>query len=168
MFQSPPLNKKINGLHERYLRIMNNDKTSSFNELLEIYNSVSVHPCYRNMQVLATELYKVANSFSPKLISDCFKLNNMTVFSTRYRYTFYYWPVRTVLRDTESFSHLGLKICEIVPNDVKKLSTFTAFKKAIKQWKPHACPWQLSDWFCLTFEYKINFSSRFSLSSSDI
>ena len=31
---------------------------------------------------------------------------------------------------------------EIVPNDIKNVSTRTAFKNAIKQWKPHAwsCP----------------------------
>ena len=52
-----------------------NDQTSSSTDLLEIDNSVSVH--HRNIQVLATELYKSVNGLSPKLVSDCFKLNNM-------------------------------------------------------------------------------------------
>ena len=60
--------------------------------LLEIDNSVSVH--HRNIQVLATELYKFVNGLSPKLISD--KLNNMTVYKTRNRSNFYSRPVYIV------------------------------------------------------------------------
>ena len=56
---------------------MCNHNTSSFTDLLEIDNSVSVH--HRNIQVLATEIYTFVNSLSPKLVGNCFKLNNMTV-----------------------------------------------------------------------------------------
>ena len=77
IFHSPTLNNSINRLHKRYLRIKYNDNTSSFADLLEIANSVSVH--HRNIQVLATELYKFVNGLSPKLVSNCFKLNNMIV-----------------------------------------------------------------------------------------
>ena len=61
MFHSRKLNNKINKLHERCLRIVYSDNTSSFEELLETDNSVSVH--HRNIQVLATELYKIVNGF---------------------------------------------------------------------------------------------------------
>ena len=94
MFHSRTLNNKINRLHERCLRIIYNDKTSSFTDLLEIDNSVSVH--HRNIQVLATELYKFVNGLSAKLLSDCFKLNKMTVYNTRNKSTFYSRSVRTV------------------------------------------------------------------------
>ena len=116
MFHSRTLNNKINRLHERCLRIIYNDITSSFTDLLEIDNSVSVH--HRNIQVLATELYKFVNGLSPKLVSDCFKLNNMTVYNTRHRSTFYYRQVHTVLHGTESLSHLGSKIWRLVPSDM--------------------------------------------------
>ena len=49
-----------------------NDSTSSFTDLLEIDNSLSVH--HRNIQVLATELYIFVNSLSPKLVSDCWSV----------------------------------------------------------------------------------------------
>ena len=77
MFHSRTLYYKINRLYERCLRIIYNDNTSSFTDLLKIDNSVSMH--HRNIQVLATELYKFVNGFSPKLVNDCFKPNNMTV-----------------------------------------------------------------------------------------
>ena len=94
MFHSRTLNNKINRLHERCLRIIYNDNTSSFTDFLEIDNSVSVH--HRNIQVLATELYKFVNGLSAKLLSDCFKLNKMTVYNTRNKSTFYSRSVRTV------------------------------------------------------------------------
>ena len=140
-YYSRTLNNKINMLHERCFRIIYSDNTSSFTDLLEKDNSVSVH--HRNIQVLATELYKFVNGLSPKLVSDSFKLNNMTVYNTRNMATFCSRPVRTVLHGTKRLSHLGLKTWELVPSDMKNLSSLTAFKKAIKQWKPYACPSRL-------------------------
>ena len=48
------LNNKINRLDERCLRILYNDKTSTFKDLLEKDNSVSIH--YRNIQALVIEM----------------------------------------------------------------------------------------------------------------
>ena len=57
MCHSKTLNNKINKLHERALRLVSDDKQSTFEELLNIDKSVTIH--HRNLQVLATELYKV-------------------------------------------------------------------------------------------------------------
>ena len=48
-------NRKINMLHERCLRIIYNDKQSSFTELLNKDNSVSIH--IRNIQRLAIKMF---------------------------------------------------------------------------------------------------------------
>ena len=53
MFHSRSLNNKINRIHERALRITYNDKSSSFQNLLEKDNSVTIH--HRNIKILATE-----------------------------------------------------------------------------------------------------------------
>ena len=47
MFHSRGLNNKINSIHERALRITYDDKTSTFQQLLEKDNSVSIH--HRNL-----------------------------------------------------------------------------------------------------------------------
>ena len=52
MFHSRTLNNKINRLYNRWLRIIYSGNTSSFANLLEIDNSISLHR--RNVQVLAT------------------------------------------------------------------------------------------------------------------
>ena len=63
-------NRKINSLHERCLRIIYNEKQSSFKMLLEKDSSVSIHD--RNIQCLATEMYKVSNRLSPPIVSNIF------------------------------------------------------------------------------------------------
>ena len=63
MFYSRGFDNKINRIHERALRITYKDKTSTFQELLEKDNSVSIH--YRNIQKLAIEIYKSLHGFSP-------------------------------------------------------------------------------------------------------
>ena len=63
MFRSLSLNNKINRFHERYLRIIYNDKHSSFEETLVKDSSASVQR--NNIYILATGTYKVVNGLSP-------------------------------------------------------------------------------------------------------
>ena len=63
MCHSRANNGKINRLHERCLRIIYSDKQSSFETLLEKDGTVSVHK--QNLQILATEMYKIKNDLSP-------------------------------------------------------------------------------------------------------
>ena len=58
--KSGSLNNKINRLRERCLRIICNDKHSTFEELLAKDNSVSVH--HNNIHAIAIEIYKMVNS----------------------------------------------------------------------------------------------------------
>ena len=81
MFHSRKLNNKINKLHERCLQIACSSNTSSFEELLETDKSVSVH--HRNIQVLATELYKIVNGLSPEIMKKIFPFNENTSYNTR-------------------------------------------------------------------------------------
>ena len=56
MFHSRSLNNRSNQLHERCLRIIYNDKSSTFGKLFAKDNSVSVHQY--NIHALAIEMYK--------------------------------------------------------------------------------------------------------------
>ena len=62
---SRKINRKINHIHERSLRIVYKDYISSFDELLVKDNSASNH--HRNIQYDAIELYKIVNNLSPLL-----------------------------------------------------------------------------------------------------
>ena len=149
-FHSHTLHNEINRLHERCLRIIYNDNTSFFTDLLEIDNFPCIIETYRSWLQNYTNLLMTSPH---QLVSDCYKLNNTTMYNTRNRSPFYSRPVCIVLHGTESLSHLGPKIWELVPSDMKNLSSLTAFKKASKQWKPHACPYRLFR----TYIYQVGF-----------
>ena len=70
MCHSRIINKKINRLQEKCLRIIDDDKQSSFEELLEKDSSVSIHE--RNTQILATEMYKVSKGMPLPQITKLF------------------------------------------------------------------------------------------------
>ena len=55
MFHNRTLNNKINKLHERALRLVYKDITLSFQDMLNLDNSMTIH--HRNIQKLAIEMY---------------------------------------------------------------------------------------------------------------
>ena len=74
MCHSRTVDNKINKLHERCLRIVYNDKKSSIKELLEADKSVPIH--IKNLQVLATEMYKIYINISRPIVRQLFQLRN--------------------------------------------------------------------------------------------
>ena len=55
---SRKLNNRINHIHERGLRMVYEDYTSSFQDLLKKSGSVSIH--HRNIQLVVTEMLKIS------------------------------------------------------------------------------------------------------------
>ena len=70
MFRSRRLNNKINSIHERVLRITYQDNTSTFQELLNKDDSASIH--HRNLQFLATEMFKIHRGLSLEILRETF------------------------------------------------------------------------------------------------
>ena len=61
MFYQRSSSTRINHLHERALRIVYNDKESTFEDLLKKDNSVSIY--HKNIRLLGIELYKVKKNY---------------------------------------------------------------------------------------------------------
>ena len=107
-------NRKINRLHKRCLRIIYNDKQSSFIKLLEKDNSVSIHQ--KNQQMVATEMSKVSNGLSPVLMNDIFKIKGEQTYNLRKLSQFYRPKVNFVYNGTQSVPFLRPIIWDFVPN----------------------------------------------------
>ena len=73
MIHNRSLNNNIKRIHGRAIPIVYRDKKSTFKELLEKHNSVTVH--VKNLQVLVTEMYKVQNNCSPEIMNKAFPIN---------------------------------------------------------------------------------------------
>ena len=66
---------RINKIHERTLRLIYpNQHQITFKELLEKKKTVSIHQ--RNLQTLATEIYKAKNKISPEVVNSLFEFTN--------------------------------------------------------------------------------------------
>ena len=146
MCHSRTLNNKINRLHESFLRIVSNDKLSSFQNLLDQDRSDSLHTC--NLQTLAIEMYKVSKGMAPKIFADIFSCNSRANYDLRYQSEFSRPLVKSVFNGTETISNLGPTIWDLVPLEMKQKESLTAFKKAIKTGNPHNCPCRLQKICC--------------------
>ena len=150
MFHSRHLNNKINSIHERTLRIAYQDRISTFQELLNKGNSVSVH--YRNMQTLATEMFKIHRGLSPDILTEIF-VPKISLYNIRRNNTFERRQVHSVYQGTESRSFLGPKIWDLVPLELKQLESLEIFRLKIKKWVPFECPCRL----CRTYIQQVGF-----------
>ena len=75
------LNKKINRLQERAIRAVYKAKSSIFYQLLEKDKSVTIHT--RNLQYLATEIFKVKIGISPIIMTKIFNFCDNTTHNLR-------------------------------------------------------------------------------------
>ena len=144
------MNNKVNCLHERCLRIAHSDKTSSFEKLLEKDGYVTIHT--RNLQTLATEMFKVYKNLSPPIIADLFHVQQNN-YNLRHDSYFAITNVKSVYYDMESLSNLGPRIWNLVPDKLKQLVDIHAFKKELKKWRLENCPSRL----CKTYIPHVGF-----------
>ena len=75
MHHSRTLNARINKIQERALRLVYKDNSSTFSELLHKDLSVTIHE--KNLKVLLTEMYRVENNLSPKIMNTIFCSRNI-------------------------------------------------------------------------------------------
>ena len=111
MFHSRIMNNKINWLHERCMRLIYEDKSSSFEELLEQDKSVLIHT--RNLQILVTEMFKTYRSMLPPIFTELFRRRD---YNLRSNSTFAVLNVKSVFHESK----------------VRELTSLNAFKKPIK------------------------------------
>ena len=86
-------------------------------------------------------MFKIYNNIAPSTFTEIFNKRNLN-YQLRHTLLFSIPPVKSVNNGTESLSCLGTIIWDIVPAEVKKVKTLSAFKSGIKNW-PRNCPCRL-------------------------
>ena len=140
MLCSRTMNNKMNKLQERALRILYKDDISSFENLLEKDNSITIHD--RNIKLLAKEMYKVYNDILPNALGE-FLTKRTLNFNLRHASTFIRDKVSTTYYGTNSLRILGPKIWDLLPPDIKSSESLESFQGKIKMWKVENCPCRL-------------------------
>ena len=115
MFHGREINRKINHIHERSLRIVYRDYNSSFKDLLKKDNSVCIH--HRNIQSLAVELFKMKENLS-NTMSDIFPIRVLN-YNLRSQTDFLRSTVNTTKFGLNSLRHFPSKVCSMIPIEIK-------------------------------------------------
>ena len=87
-----------------YIRILYNDFKSSFKTLLEKDGTVSIH--VKNLQKLATEMFKISKNFSVPLMGELF-YNKVNHYDLQNPYEFSIPNVNTVFHEQASIRYVG-------------------------------------------------------------
>ena len=138
MFCSRTLNDKINHIHERALRLVYLDYTSSFDELLKKDNAVTIHQ--RNIQLLATEMFKMIKGIGPEIMRTLFNIND----NDRCNKSFVTPNVSSEYNGKSSIRYFGPLVWDtMLPDSLKSIQNLEKFKTEVKKWVPKDCPCRL-------------------------
>ena len=140
MFHSRTINGKINKLHERALRVVYSDRSSSFEELIEQDKSFSIHE--RNLQKLAVEMYKAKNKISPIPVQKLFQ-RSVPRENSRQDSD---WIVPRVQKENygkETVRYRGPITWSLIPKTIKESKSLASFQDSISNWKPIGCTCRL-------------------------
>ena len=90
----------------------------------------------RNLQYLATEIFKVKTGISPTIMTEIFKFCDNATHNRRSGQVLERNHNRTNNFDVESISTLGAKIWALFPENLRQSTLLNRFKQSIKNWKP--------------------------------
>ena len=115
-------------------------------------NSATIHE--RNLQRLATEMFKVRNKISQVPIQGLFEEHNYhNLISNKC------WEIfkeRTVNYGTETLRYRGPEIWEMLPSKIKESKSLEEFKLNIKTWNLSATHVDYVENLCIIFGSLIN------------
>ena len=117
MNHNKSINKKINNLHERALKLIYCDHSSNLQEVLQKDNSVTIQQ--KCIQALVIMIYKAVNNIAPTIVSELFSFLNVN-YSSRSGSQFHQPSANIVWNGQETISYLGPKIWNMVPEEMKQ------------------------------------------------
>ena len=125
MFCSRNSNKKINRFHERALRLVYDDYSSSFETLLETDNSFTIH--HQNILSMLIEIYQSLNKASAENLFD-------SLFEFKFRQS--QFPLERkipfcnlVYRAKNSIRYFGPQIWSSVPFEIRNAATLEDYSR---------------------------------------
>ena len=126
MTHSRGLNNKINHIHERALRIVYKDSWTPFAGLLAKYKSVTIHN--RHLQQLAIEILKEKMGISPIIMKKIFNFSDNNNYNLRSG-----THLSTPIVHTTHHANHGVKMWELVPQNIEEASSLCSFKNKVKK-----------------------------------
>ena len=137
MFCLRASNNKIKKIHERALRVCQNDYVSTFENLLYNTNSLDIHS--KNIQKLMIEIYKCLNHLSPPIMKNFFTIRE-NCYNLRNFRDLESGSVKTVNCGLNTILYRGPQLWQQVPEYIKNSENLNLFKSRLKSLQNFDCP----------------------------
>ena len=134
MFCNANPKQKQENIQKRALRFLYDDDESTYEELLHKAKKPTIE--IRKLRTLATEIFKTINNLNPPYMKEIFTQN--TIRNTE-RKRLLVKATNTKRYGTDSLKHLGPKIWNCLPQDIKDSSSLFIFKSKINTWSGPSC-----------------------------
>ncbi len=127
---------QINRVHKRALRAIYDNFSLTFEALLDLEKSVTIHP--RHLQILMTETFKSLRHENPELMWDLFKLKDRP-YNLRGQLLIKIPSTKTKTYGTNSLLFKASLPWNMLPNKYNGSETVNIFKEHIKNWTGKSC-----------------------------
>ena len=129
MFCGKTTNNRINQLHKRALRVLQNDYTATFEDLLEKSEEVTVH-C-SNLQKLMIEIYECTNYIGPSVLTEFFTTKEIS-YDLRIKNLPQIPKVKTSSYGQSSLLFRGSILWNTLSDSIKSAQNIKGFKTMIR------------------------------------
>ena len=150
VFYTRRSNSLVNNVHERALRIVYDDHTRCYSELLITKNERTIHQ--QNINVFMKEIYKFENDLWMPLIDDMFQVSK-TNYNLRLFQKFSNTKKNSLKMGLETISYHASRLWNLIPTVIKDAPSLSIFKEKIKSWFCDSCPCRL----CKTYNVNARF-----------
>ena len=130
IFCSRQANGLLNSTHLKALRARYNDFSSTFEELLDMSNSLTIHG--KNLQLMLCEVYKTVNHLNPEIMWDSFNIAIANKYSLR-RGQNLQVPLARTTRATNSFDFRAAMAWNHLAVNIKAMPSSKEFVASIKK-----------------------------------
>ena len=135
-FCSVSSTNKLEKVQERALRFINNDYSSSINDLLKPTNTQPLH--VRRLKQMACEVFKIVNKLSPEYINDLVNIKPST-YNFRAERLAEVPRVNTTRYGLRSFRSEAARVWNSFPNELRVAESYPQFRRMIRGWDGLGC-----------------------------
>ena len=135
-FCSVSSTNKLEKVQERALRFINNDYSSSINDLLKSTNTQPLH--VRRLKQMACEVFKIVNKLSPEYINDLVNIKPST-YNFRAERLAEVPRVNTTRYGLRSFRSEAARVWNSLPNELRVAESYPQFRRMIRGWDGLGC-----------------------------
>ena len=136
-FCSKSNTEKLEKINYRALKFVFQDFSSSYEELILKAGTTTLH--LSRLRTLAIETFKIAFVLSPTYLKEfvCFK--DASSYNFRYTNLLEIPRTKSTRYGTNSFRHQAAKLWNSLPEEARKITSFSHYKQFIKTWNGASC-----------------------------